>query len=379
MKPPTRVLELRSVRGTGGGPEKTILFGTAQTDTSRFDVTVCYLRDQRDQDFSIDQRAAELGLQYVEVLERHSFDPGIWTQLKSLVAAKRFDILHAHDYKTNLAARQLARRFGAIPLSTVHGWFGLDTWKERIYYAVDKRVLRSFPKVIAVSGDLRDLLVAAGCEASKVVVIPNGIDHRRHARNPAKRAEARREFGLAEDVVVIGAVGRLERQKRFDLLIQAVGQLKDRYPNLRLLIAGDGSLREQLQSQIVSSGLEQQCRLLGHQPDIIALHDAFDLFVQASDEEGSPNVVLEAMAMETPVIATRVGGTADLIDDDVHGLLIPADSLPDLTGALRKALDDWPATESRRRAARARVEAELSFESRMARVEAIYDELTSRK
>src|SRR6188472_4414588 len=101
MSNPIRVLELRSVRGTGGGPEKTILLGAARSDRSRYAVTVCYIRDLRDDVFHIDGRATELGVDYVEVRERHSFDWRIWPELRRLVRERRIDIVHSHDYKTN--------------------------------------------------------------------------------------------------------------------------------------------------------------------------------------------------------------------------------------------------------------------------------------
>ena len=95
---PIRVLELRSVRGTGGGPEKTILAGAARSDPGRFAVTVCYIRDRRDEIFALDRVAADLGVDYVEVAERHSFDRGIWKQLRALVRDRHIDIVHAHEY-----------------------------------------------------------------------------------------------------------------------------------------------------------------------------------------------------------------------------------------------------------------------------------------
>src|SRR5437762_3353055 len=96
---PIRILELRSVRGTGGGPEKTILLGAAQTDPRRFAVTVCYIRDNRDLDFRIDKQALDLGVTYVEVRERHSFDPAIWRRLKRIVREQQIQIVHSHEYK----------------------------------------------------------------------------------------------------------------------------------------------------------------------------------------------------------------------------------------------------------------------------------------
>ena len=378
MTRPTRVLELRSVRGTGGGPDKTILLGTAQTDRSRFVVTVCYLRDRRDPDFTIDQRARDLGLDYTEILERHSFDPSIWTQAAKLVREGRYDIIHAHDYKTNLLAWFLARRLKVVPLSTVHGWFGLDKFRERIYYAADRRVLASFPRVVAVSGPLKTQLVRAGCRADRIDVIPNGIDHQLFKRDPAKVAAARDRLGLKPGEVAIGAIGRLERQKRFDLLMEAVAALHSRHGKLKLFIAGEGSARDRLSSVRDQLGLQESCVFLGHQPDIIGLHHAFDLFVQASDDEGSPNVVLEAMALETPVVATDVGGTGDLINSGTHGLLVRPGDLEALRDAIGQALSDPAAMQRCAMAARGRIERELSFTRRMARVEAIYDQLVSR-
>ena len=89
MSEPVRILELRSVRGTGGGPEKTMLFGTAQSDRSRFAVTLCYIRDSRDDIYFIHDLAARHQVDYVEVVERHSFDPSIWPALRRLVRERR--------------------------------------------------------------------------------------------------------------------------------------------------------------------------------------------------------------------------------------------------------------------------------------------------
>ena len=122
---------------------------------------------------------------------------------------------------------------------------------------------------------------------------------------------------------MIGAVGRLESEKRFDLLLNAFAQIHNRYPHTMLAIIGEGSLRPDLEASIRAAGLGSSVRLLGHRTDIIALHHAFDLFVQSSEREGTPNAVLEAMAMETPLVATDVGGTGELITNTVDGLLVP--------------------------------------------------------
>jgi glycosyltransferase involved in cell wall biosynthesis len=374
MSAPIRVLELRSVWGTGGGPDKTILAGARLLDPAHVATTVCYIRDARDQVFALDKRAAELGLDYVEVIERNSFDRKIWPALRDLVKCRQIDIVHAHDHKTDLLTWALARREPIIPLSTAHGFAG-DSWSEQLYYAVEKRLLARFPRVIAVSQPIKAELVRTGSDPDKVTVINNAIDHRRFRRDPSQRDVIRRELGFMPDDIVIGAVGRLESEKRFDLLLEAVAGLRPQYPAVVVAIAGEGRLRPELDAAMARLGLGRGARLLGHRTDVIGLHHAFDVFVQSSEREGTPNAVLEAMALETPAVATDVGGTGELMTEGVHGLLVPRHDVAALRHALARVLADPEAARNRAAAARARVESELSFEQRMRKVEIVYEEL----
>jgi glycosyltransferase involved in cell wall biosynthesis len=370
-----RVLELRSVRGTGGGPEKTILMGAQRSNPTRLQVSVCYLRDERDDVFGIDVRARSLGVDYVEIRERHSFDFAIWRALRRLVRERGIDIVHAHDYKTNLLALLLARAEPVIAMSTVHGWSG-DTWRERlVYYPADKRLLGRLPCVIAVSTKIKELLVRHGASPDRVRIVLNGIDHRQYQRDRSREPDVRRTLGLQPQDVVLGAVGRLGREKRFDLLVEAFARLRPGRPHLRLLIVGEGDDRPRIEQAMRALGVEAGCRLLGHREDILNLHHAFDLFVQSSDTEGTPNAVLEAMAMETPVVATDVGGTCELIRQESEGLIVPPSDPAALAAAIARALGDREASERRYMAARRRVERTLSFDARMRTLEATYEEL----
>jgi glycosyltransferase involved in cell wall biosynthesis len=375
MNRPIRILELRSVWGTGGGPEKTILLGTARTDRRRFDVTVCYLRDRRDPIFSVDAKAADLPVNYVELLESHSFDPTIFSRLRRLVREREIDIVHAHDYKTNVLAWLLSRFEAIIPLSTVHGWTGHSARERWLYYPIDKRVLRMFPAVIAVSSDARRELVERGARPESVRVVLNGIDHKAFRRDRALEPEARHELGLADTDFVVGAVGRVEPQKRFDLLLEAVAALRPRHPRVKLIIAGAGSRLEELRDHARRLNLGEACQLLGNRTDIARLHHAFNLFVQSSDYEGTPNAVLEAMAFESPVVATSAGGTAEIVRHGIDGVVVPPGDWRPLAAAIEAVLADRGAARTRAASARRRVETDLSFEARMNAVEAIYVEL----
>lgn len=371
-----RVLELRSVFGTGGGPEKTILLGTALTDTSRFEVTVCYIRDARDGVFAIDGWARSAGIPYVEVTERHSLDPAVVPALRRLVREKRIDILHAHEYKTDLLALVVARLEGVLALSTAHGWTGHSLKERALYYPADRFVLARYPHVIAVSEEIRQVLIGAGARPERVTTILNAIDPAQFVRDPALEAPVRAELGLAADALVLGAVGRAEPQKRFDLLIDVFAGLASARPRLQLVIAGDGSKLPELRRHVASLGeVRSRVHLLGHRTDVARLHHAFDVFVQSSDYEGTPNAVLEAMALGTPVVATRAGGTAEIAFDGVHGRLVACGDRTALAAALTELVDDPARARTFAAAARARVESDLSFSTRVARVERIYERL----
>ena len=374
---PLRVLELRSVRGTGGGPEKTVLLGASLTDPRRVAVTVCYIRDRRDDVFALDRLARRLGVDYVEIAERHSFDRAIWPALKQLVRARSIDIVHAHEYKTDLLALLLARAEGIVPLATAHGWTG-RSWRERaLYYPADRWLLARFPRVIAVSEQIRRRLLQAGAGSDRVVTILNGIDADVFRRNPGSVGPTRASLQLPLSAKVIGSIGRLETQKRFDVLMEAVALLRQSGSDLRLVLVGDGSRRAELAALAARLDLTDACTFLGHRGDISDVLHTFDVFVQSSDYEGTPNAVLEAMAVETPVVATTAGGTEDLIEDGVHGLLVCPGDPQALADAIARALGDGAATARRAIAARHRIERELSFRHRMERVERVYAELAA--
>jgi glycosyltransferase involved in cell wall biosynthesis len=220
-------------------------------------------------------------------------------------------------------------------------------------------------------------LIATGSRPERVVTVLNGIDPGRFTPTPTQGEAVRTALNLPAGAIVIGSVGRLEHQKRFDLLIEAFAAVRRRWPEARLLIAGDGSQRDALAALVAARGLESSCILAGHRTDIIEVVQALTLFVQSSDYEGTPNAVLEAMALGAPVVATTAGGTHQLITDGVHGRLVPPGQPDRLADAISAALSDRAAMARWTAAARQRIETDLSFETRMRRVEAIYEQLVA--
>ena len=375
MKRPIRILELRQSDGAGGGPEKTIVLGAARADQNRFDVTLAYIRRCEDQAFDVDRRAEELGVPFYALKQRWMGDTSIYRQARDLIRSLHIDIVHSHDYKSDALALLLSRTCGCIPLATAHGYTGQSLRERLLLYPADRWLLKRFPAVIAVSTQLRNTLIAAGAQPERIHTLLNGIDHRRYHRKPHLVAEARRSFGFSAEHTVIGGVGRIERQKRVDLLVRAFAKLLPEHPNLRLVIAGEGSQRKPCERLAKDLNVHTACRFLGHCPDMVRLYHGLDLFVQSSDYEGTPNVVLEAMAFEVPVVATNVGGTSELIDHGVHGLIVPPRDVESLASAMRLALRQRSQTRQRALAARRRIEQDLSFDARQDALERIYESL----
>jgi glycosyltransferase involved in cell wall biosynthesis len=177
---------------------------------------------------------------------------------------------------------------------------------------------------------------------------------------------------------VIGAVGRLSQEKGFDIMVKAVDALLKRGFDVELRIVGEGDQQDALKQLIVSLAREDRIRLLGYQAETIPFYASIDVFALSSLREGLPNVLLEAMALEVPVVATRIAGIPRLIKHEENGLLIDAGSITELTEALSILLGDSERRKQLGLAGRSTVEREHSFALRMQRIREIYDDLLGR-
>ena len=260
---PVRVLELRSVEGVGGGPDKTILLGAALSNPFRTQITVCYMYDRAQPPDGVLQRTSSLGVTVVTVPEQRPFQLSTWRRLRQIVRDLGIQIVHSHDYKTDFYAWALSHVERVIPLATAHGFTGCAIRERWLYYPADRRILCRFPAVVAVSTELRDHLIRSGVAPSRLHVILNGVDHRSHVRRADQVASARTYFDLRPQHIALGTVGRLERQKRFDVLIESVARLQPRYPHLRVLVAGTGTQRANTAGTCPASRCGPRCAFVG--------------------------------------------------------------------------------------------------------------------
>lgn len=363
------VLHVRIATGTGGGPEKTILASPRWLAGSGYRASALYLHPPGDPGFEVlRRRAAEQHCPLTGLPERWPLDPRTLFKLARHCRRERVVIWHGHDYKSNLFGLLLRRWCGLRLVTTVHGWVR-HTRRTPLYYAVDRFAIRRYERAICVSADLERELLSLGLPRERVVHVPNAIDTE-HFRRRAPRPP------LEGRPLVVGAVGRLSEEKGFLHLIEAVERLREEGLDLELRIAGEGELEEPLRARLSASPHRRRLALLGFVEDTRALFESFDLFCLSSLREGLPNVVLEAMAMEVPVVATRSGGIEAFARDGEDALLCAPGSSGALADALRRAATDAALRARLAAQARAKVERGHSFAARMRRIAAIYDELT---
>lgn len=375
---PLRLLELRAVTGQGGGPEKTLLLGAAAADPRRLLVTLCFLRRPDPTPLWVHERAADLGVESIEWSERHGLEPRTWPALRRLVRERRIQIIHSHDYRANFFAYLLARVEPVVAIATAHGWVGRTMRERLVYFPADKRLLARFARVFAVSGDIAADLLRAGADPRRVTVMLNAIACAGAPAEATARQRQRAAHGIGDGERVIGSVGRLAAEKRFDLLIDAFAALHRSRPELRLWIAGEGPLEPALRRRAAAAGLDGHCRFLGYRHDVESVLDALDVYVQPSDREGSANAVLEAMCRHVPVVATGVGGTPELVRDGVDGLLVPPGDTVALARAIAACLEDPASAQDRARRARRRLDDDFSFDRRQQRLLRCYEALLAR-
>jgi len=292
---------------------------------------------------------------------------------------RRATVMHGHWIVPGGAMAAVAR--GGRPLVvSAHGSDVFLAERNGAARRAARAVLHRAAWVTACSNDLRDRSIALGARPGKTETVPYGVDRTRFAPNREARAAIRQTFGIGEAPLVFTA-GRLVRKKGFEYLIDAVGPLQRAYPGVRLVIAGDGDLRDELAGR--AGALDPSAvTFVGALPqddvarwmaaaDVVAVPSVHDV---AGNVDGLPNFALEAMASATPVVATTAGGLAQAVSDGETGRTVPERDAPALARAIGELLARPSDARRLGAAARARVERDFGWARVAERFEAIYDE-----
>jgi glycosyltransferase involved in cell wall biosynthesis len=307
-------------------------------------------------------------------------------RLSRIIRERKINIIHSQGARADFYARIAARMLKSKPrvVSTIQmpvEGFDVGPLRKNVYRFFDRfserYVDRFVDRFVAVSEVLRKTLTDQHkIPEGKVVKIYNGIEIEEYRPNGkevrSQKSEVRREFGLAKDAPVIGAIGRMVWQKGFEYLIESIPTTIEILPQSKILIVGDGPLRERLEALSKELGVRDNVIFAGFRSDIKEILSAVDLLVIPSLLEGFPMITLEAMAMAKSIVATNIDGITEQITDGINGILIPPKDPSALAKAVMRVLNDRELARTMGLAAREKVEQEFSVEKMVAETEKVY-------
>ena len=328
-------------------------------------------------------RLRVMDIQLERVNMKSKFNLFTILKLIRILKERRFHIIHTQGARADFFGR-VAGRLARTPhiLCTIQmpvEGFDVGRLRKKIYRFIDSLTECYVETFIVVSDFLKKTLIERrGIPAQRVVKIYNGIELRQYHPD-AEYGKLRKEWGIPQDVPLIGAIGRMVWQKGFEYLIQAIPDTVRDVPEASFLLVGDGLLRERLEALSKELGVRDNVIFAGFRNDIKEILSAVDLLVAPSLLEGFPMITLEAMAMAKPIIATNIDGITEQITDGVNGILVPPKDPSALAEAVIRVLNDKELARSMGLAAREKVEQEFSVEKMVEETEKVYLSLLKEK
>lgn len=357
---PLRILYLIDELDVGGTEQQLLELLTA-LDRARWAPQVACFRACG----AIAREIAALGIPVTQIPKRHAVDPWWFLRLLRFMRRQRPAIVQTFLFTANTWGR-LAACLCRVPVR-IACERNVDTWKGPIHHMVDRLLARCTTCLVVNAQAIAQFLQRHRVVHPDVRVIPNGVR--------LERFESLQPLLPRGPSRVIGFIGRLEPQKDPATALRAFAQVRTAMPDVRLRIVGDGSLRDPLRAEARRLGLEEAVEFVGATREVAGALAGLDLLLLSSTREGCANAILEAMAAGVPVVATAVGGTPELIEQGVTGLLASPRDPQALAERLIELLTNPAKAEAIRAAARARVREQFSVERMVEAHERLYQQL----
>lgn len=285
------------------------------------------------------------------------------------------DLLCTSGYKPDLIGWRAARRVGIPVVAIAHGWTAA-TWKVRVNEGIDRWVMRHVDCVVSVSDAQAAKVRKAGVSPERMVTIHNAVDPAALVGFSQDGRAVLEGFFASPPRIIVTAAGRFSPEKGFDVLIDAASEVIKQHPEVGFVLLGDGPLRDDLTRRIAHQRLEGRFILGGFRTDLDSLLGSADVHVLSSHTEGLPVIILEAMAAGVPVVATRVGGVPEVIEDGLHGFLAEPGNAASLAEKLNLLAADSSARRSMGGASRLRIAEQFSSSMQAQRYHELFDRLT---
>jgi len=276
---------------------------------------------------------------HVELLTQAGrYDAGLLIRTAKLIRMHHPTVIQSHGYKSALVAWICGRLYRVPWVAFSHGYTS-ENRRISLYNRLDAWVLRRADAVVAMSRAMADQLAAGGVSVNRVHIIHNAIDPAEHSLG-GSGSQWRRRWGISADEVVLGVIGRLSPEKGQQIFLEAFQGVVARAQNRRAVLVGDGPEKERLVQLVRRLDLANHVLFTGHDSHIEELYPALDLVVIPSLSEGLPNVLLEALLYEKPIVAAEVGGIPEILKPARAGWLVPPGDARALEAAMLDALED---------------------------------------
>ncbi|MET3696760.1 hypothetical protein SAMN05877753_101665 [Bacillus oleivorans] len=292
------------------------------------------------QEGALSQEAREVGIR-VEVFQQKSrYDLSVLNQLASFINKEGFDILHTHGPRANFLTTFMIGKTNCRWVTTIHSDPKLDFMKGGLKGKLFTKLnLWSYQKIqyfFAVTERFKQNLMEIGIEGEKIQTVYNGIDF---TPPQPEDVSLRENLGLSQQDFIMAFIARLHPVKGHDLVLKALHNLKN--PRVKLLLIGDGPIKQEIEEKINELNLESQVTMLGFRKDVANLLSISDVALLASESESFPLVLLEAANQEVPIITTDVGGVKELVLEPEMGWIVPVGDQAGYENAIKRAYDSW--------------------------------------
>ena len=358
-----------------GGTERQVANLALGIDASHFDLHLACLRHSGE--LLADLETLRVPRPEFPIGHIYSFRT-LWQgiRLARYVRTNLIQIVHSYGFYPNIFTVPVARLAGvSIVVASIRDTGDLLTPMQR---RLQKMVCRLADCVLVNAEAIRRSLLEQGYDPSKIVVIRNGITLSKFARK-GRSAVLRRELGIPQSARLVAVFSRLNWMKGVEFFLDAAIVLAERFPDVCFLVVGDGGNNKELEEQAYRLGLGQRIVFTGFRSDVSDLLSEVAISVLPSLSEGTSNTLLESMAAGIPVIATRVGGNPEVIEDGVSGLLVPPRDSGALADAMGRLLDDEDLASRLGQAGMRRVTEIFSIEGSVHETEHLYQRLVGAK
>jgi len=377
VAPPLKVLHLISSRGLYGA-ERIVINLIAAMDPRHFVNHLALLRVEKNPNMEFVETVREKHAVSHIVLCRKWIDMEALKQVRELIKQEGINIVHCHEMKGRLYGLLATIGTKARIITTNHNWIRSD-FLVSCFESLDAFYIRFFPKIIAVSPEVRKLMRRYLIPDKKIEVIINGIDINEFKQDKAAGNRIRKAFGLERNIPLIGAFGRISPEKGQKHLIAAAVQVLKVFPETRFLIVGDGFQKEEMKEYAAHLGISDRVIFAGFRKNIASFYSALDLFVLPSILEGTPMALLEAMSAKLPVIATRVGGVGRIVQNGKNGLLVSPANPEELASVIVRLLQTPTQAEKLAKNALHTISERYSSEKMTGEYMKLYTELISER